>query len=1685
MPKKRKSNLSQSSRKAKRQAAHRLAEAPEERQRRLEENAQRLAGHRAAETQEERQLRLYENAQRLAAHRAVETQEERQLRLSDQAHRQASLRVAETPEELQLRLEENAERLAAHRSAETPEERQLRLNENAQRLAAHRAVETQEERQLRLSDQAHRQASLRVAETPEELQLRLEENAERLAAHRSAETPEERQLRLNENAQRLAAHRAVETQEERQLRLSDQAHRQASLRVAETLEELQLRLEENAQRLAAHRSAETPEERQLRLNENAQRLAAHRAVETQEERQLRLSDQAHRQASLRVAETTEQNERRRQQHAVHMASQRATETAEEAEFRRNVIAARAAQRRQTFHRNTWGVFENAALEYDPTLDYSSHVLIKVGRMDTECRYCRALKWKEEPVGMCCAGGKVAIHRPQEPVQPMKELFLGETNESKRFLKNIRRYNTCFHMTSFGADTIVNMPGFSPTFTIKGQVYHKIGSLLPAPNMQPNFLQIYFYGDEEAETDRRFEIVPGVEKPTLRKVQTVLHEHNNLIKEFKTAIEVMPDESCKLIIHPDRVPHGQHERRYNLPTINEVAAIVVGNDHSTSRDIVLHARDDKLSRVADTHRFYDALQYPIIFWNGQEGYHFDIPQINPLTRQPLPNKKVSCMDFYAFQIMVCANEFNLLLRCNKLLHQFLVDMYVKIESERLRFISLNQKKLRAENYIHLQDAVRNDNNVNPNDLGQMVILPSTFVNSPRYLHEYTQDAFAYVRNYGRPDLFITFTCNPSWNEITDELMPGQKATDRHDLIARVFELKVKKLISLLTKGKVFGDCQCFMYSIEWQKRGLPHVHVLLWLKEKLRLNQMDDIISAEIPDPETDKKLYDAVLKHMIHGPCGNYNTSAPCMKDSKCTKTYPRALLDATQTNANGYPLYRRAAPEDGGRTATIRIRGGEEVVIDNSWIVPYNPLLLKMFTAHVNVEYCGSVQAIKYICKYINKGNDQAIFNVRQSDNVNIDSRDEVQSFRAGRYVSSNEAAWRILGFPMHERYPTVTHLAVHLPNGERVFFNDQNLHDRIATPPMTTLTAFFQLCQNDEFSKTLLYVEVPRYYIWNASAKEWKRRKQGKPVENWPGVKAADALGRIYTVHVSNFECYCLRMLLNQVRGPSSFHDLKTVGGQEHATFRKACEARGLLESDDHWDATMDEAVLCRSPAKVRELFAVIVSTCGLSNPLQLWDKYKVALSEDIAHRLQGTHIELIVNEALKLIENKITNLSGMKMTDFGLPTPEQRGELSSDVVRELNYDAFALDIFVHDMEPRLLPEQRHVYDVIIQHVNSSNGGLFFLDAPGGTGKTFVLNLLLARLRKDRNIALAVASSGIAATLLNGGRTAHSTFKLPLNLASQETPTCNISKNSNRGALLQQCKLIVWDECTMSHKHALEALNFSLQDIRSNQSLMGGVVVLLAGDFRQTLPVIERGTPVDEMNACLKASQLWSKVIKLQLTCNMRVQLFNDLESGAYASKLLKIGEGLLKTDTDGKIEFTNDFCHPVTTEDELIAHVYPNIQRNISNEEWLCERAVLSPTNESVNNINKHILAMLAGESKIYTSIDTVMSSDDSPTYPVEFLNSLELTGVPSHKLELKVGVPVLLMRNLDAPRLCNGTRLRVTELGRNIVHATILTGTAKGESVLIPRIPIIPNNLPFHLLLAENNKSYNVVYRNVLL
>ena len=177
------------------------------------------------------------------------------------------------------------------------------------------------------------------------------------------------------------------------------------------------------------------------------------------------------------------------------------------------------------------------------------------------------------------------------------------------------------------------------------------------------------------------------------------------------------------------------------------------------------------------------------------------------------------------------------------------------------------------------------------------------------------------------------------------------------------------------------------------------------------------------------------------------------------------------------------------------------------------------------------------------------------------------------------------------------------------------------------------------------------------------------------------------------------------------------------------------------------------------------------------------------------------------------------------------------------------------------------------------------------------------------------------------------------------------------------------------------------------------------------------------------------------------------------------LRIGDGKLQTCASSNIRFPANFCTLVQTKSDLILKVFPNITQNYRDCEWLSARAILAPKNIDVNSVNTMIQNAIPGEVKTYKSIDTVTNPDEAVQYPIEFLNSLDLTGLPPHNLLLKIGVPIILLRNLNPPKLCNGTRLAVKTMMNNMIEATILNGRFRGEDVLLPRIPMIPADLPF--------------------
>ncbi|KAM3270518.1 hypothetical protein P3S67_028720 [Capsicum chacoense] len=201
----------------------------------------------------------------------------------------------------------------------------------------------------------------------------------------------------------------------------------------------------------------------------------------------------------------------------------------------------------------------------------------------------------------------------------------------------------------------------------------------------------------------------------------------------------------------------------------------------------------------------------------------------------------------------------------------------------------------------------------------------------------------------PDLFITFTCIPKWPEITRFVgRRGLKTEDRPDILSRIFKIKLDHLIKNLKANQIFGKVKSVIYTIEFQKRGLPHAHILLFLNESNKFpcaSDIDRIISVEIPDKVNDLHYYDAVKNMMMHGPCGSTGKFSSCMQNGKCTKHFPKKFVHTTIVDEEGYPIYRRS---NNGRT--IEKNG---IHLDSSSVVPPNCKLLLTYGAHINVEWC------------------------------------------------------------------------------------------------------------------------------------------------------------------------------------------------------------------------------------------------------------------------------------------------------------------------------------------------------------------------------------------------------------------------------------------------------------------------------------------------------------------------------------------------------------------------------------------------------------------------------------------------------------------------------------------------------------------------------------------------------------
>jgi PIF1-like helicase len=335
--------------------------------------------------------------------------------------------------------------------------------------------------------------------------------------------------------------------------------------------------------------------------------------------------------------------------------------------------------------------------------------------------------------------------------------------------------------------------------------------------------------------------------------------------------------------------------------------------------------------------------------------------------------------------------------------------------------------------------------------------------------------------------------------------------------------------------------------------------------------------------------------------------------------------------------------------------------------------------------------------------------------------------------------------------------------------------------------------------------------------------------------------------------------------------------------------------------------------------------------------------------------------------------------------------------DAVEQAELAACNLDTFNQD--------QKAVFDEIMHAVNNKTGQTFFLHGPGGTGKTYVYNILCHQLWSQGKIVLCAASSGIAALLLKGGCTSHSCFQIPIII--NESSTCTISRGSKQAQLLQQTDLIIWAEALMQHHHLHEAVNRTLKDILQSDKPFGGVPVVFGGDFHQILPVIEKGSRPQILGASLQCSVLWQHIKILHLKINMCLNT-DDLQEHNFAKWQLEVGKGG-HTDEGGTINLPDHFKCPENSVTSLIDTIYPGIYDQAHHsDQYFSERVILASKNDDVDDLNHHILHKFPGREQVLHSADSIANNQNGELlYPPEYLNSINSSGLPLAHLALKVG------------------------------------------------------------------------------
>lgn len=1296
-----------------------------------------------------------------------------------------------------------------------------------------------------------------------------------------------------------------------------------------------------------------------------------------------------------------------------------------------------------------------------------------------CPYCGVKRFQEEKSTFCCSGGKYVVPHDLIPSIPT---VLSPLYKHASFSLESRKLNNLHSFASVGTSPsredgggFMHYEGGLPSFVVvQGRIIHRI---IPADQVTSP-LHWYIHDASHDRSSLYENLNMTLPLPLLQKFSWFMKNVNMYGQLLCNMGEFMlqQHQPCQLSVSYDVEARDVSCAYRSFDDTSPPARCGVVFLSST-----LQERQPRLTFINSLNPLYESLSYPVINPCAIPGYDVQNKVRAAATaRYPRP-LEISRMWFYRQMLLRSLP----LQHAGRLMNEWLCDMFSITETERLQNLRLSSIQESAALFRYNNEAA--------------VILPASFKNSKREKKLLVEDALTICGFYGRADFFITMTTNPNWPEITDNVLPGQTAYDRPDITARVFHCKMAQLLSDLRDGSLLLHKQSqllYIFTVvEFQLRGLPHTHIVLKYADSSPVQDIDSIISAELPATidihSQEQSVYRAaVLKWMTH----SHILSSPCMAGrpnaaSICKKYFPKPLAEHSTFSPQGYPIYRRRKAED-------------------TFVVPHSKNLLLKYDCHINVELASEVSLIAYLYKYIYKGPDRSGVHLRTESNSDPSSAsavDEISEYMKMRILSAPEAAWRLLGFHTSKRTPSVMRLDV--------FTRDE------LSGPRTSFTTLDLFYGRADVHKLLDY----KTYFYNYTVKTKQPRRQNfitdklgnYVVSNESQLPTARKVPRIHSVPVGCGERFYKKLLLeHNSAGAVSDFDLRVVGGIVYSSFQQAAATAGLTLGSSEYALAMEQAVRTfHTPDMLRRLFCLCIRNGGLA--VELYEHFKHHMGRDIAIRFNVDKLnaanEFDFNNLPSTMHPRAENellltfqllLEREDLSSFGLPSPvvaESRKDREI-VWHSLAFDASVLRQELLSLIPTLNEEQRTIFNEVHECIITHKQVLMVVKARSGRGKTYLLNTVSKMVRARREICLTCSSTAISALMIPNSTTAHTLFRIPVVRDGDGPVECDVSSDSERAALLRVASLFIWDEFACMHRDCIEAVHILLQQLMGNNLPFGGKSILLSGDFRQTAPVVPGGDKVDILYYSFRFSALYSSFFIRELTRPMR-----DASDPAYSAQVDQIGDGVdhlgqplpsthvLSLSTPFACTFFTDFI-------QAMNWAYPSPRCSTHPPDQFT--TVLSVRNSEVREINDYYVDTFFPDAPTFTAQNYLKDTTDGHTFDIpsvmaeEYLNSLEVSGVPPQRLRLFPGAHAVVLRNMYMDIQCvNGAKVTITR-----IHSPYLIEVyihSSNSTVSLPRIlfsfqlPSVPlevHRRQFPLCLAYSltvNKSQSQTLSRVLL